>query len=1092
MPQLPEQETDTQDDTAMDKPRNLLRKIAAIALVILLVVVGYTWTVREQIARDLIAEQLAGIGVPATYDVTEISPERQVLTNIVVGDPARPDLTIERAEITLSYGLGVPEIGRITLVRPRLYGSYTDGELSLGSLDPVIFAESEEPTGLPAWDIDLIDGRALFETDFGPVGVKAEGQGQLDNGFTGMIAAIAPQADIAGCRVARATVYGDLTTTSGRLTLSGPVRTAALNCPEYSGRIKDVSIATDITFDADMAGFDADASIAAGAFAGPGIAAAGIAGPLTVAVRDGTINSRFNLAARSVANSNVRAGEFSLEGGLRGRDQFASLDLDAELSGSQINIGRGFTATLAEYEKSAEGTLAAPLLAKIRSALGRKLVDSSFTAAINARKTGDIISLSLPQGSVQGRYGETLLSVSQVQIASTAERTPRMSGNFRFGGGELPALVGRMEQANGRSIFRLKMAEYSAQGSSLAIPELVATQDRSGALGFSGSVQATGPLPGGEVRGLRLPVSGSWSSAGGLSLWRGCTQIGFDTLAFANLELRGQQIALCPASGRPIVSYGTNGLNFAAGAPSLNIAGTLAGTEIRISSGAAGFAYPGAASVKDLLVSLGPQQEENRFAISELKAVLGEDITGSFSGAEIALFAVPLDLKDTTGEWSYAGGVFEIGGASFELVDRSEEPRFNPLMARDAKLSLEDSVILADALLRYPGNESEVAEVSIQHDLTTSTGFADLHVPGVLFDEELQPVDLTPLALGVIANARGSIAGTGRIDWNSDAVTSSGRFSSESLDFAAAFGPVTGAAGTVEFIDLLSLTTAPDQKVRVAAINPGIEVNDGVIGFSLRDGQYLGVTGGEWPFMGGTLTLRPVDLNFGVAERRRYVLEVDGLEAALFVENLELGNLAATGTFDGQLPLEFDELGFGEIKGGLLVARAPGGNISYVGELTYEDLSAFANYAFETLKSLDYDDMRIEMDGPLTGDIVTRIRFDGVRQGAGTKQNFITRQIADLPIRFNVNIRAPFYKLVTTLKSIYDPSTVRDPRELGLLEDDGKRFIPAGAPLQPAEPVLPPPINPVLQDRAIKPDDISDNALGDEEPIQTSDSEDVP
>ena len=1092
MAQPPEQELDTQNDTAMGKPRKLLRKIAAGALVILLVVVGYTWTVREQIARDLIAEQLAALSVPATYDVTEISPERQVLTNIVVGDPDNPDLTIERAEIALAYGFGVPEIGRITLVRPRLYGSYTGGKFSLGSLDPVIFTESEEPAGLPAWDIDLIDGRALFETDFGPVGVKAEGQGRLDDGFTGMIAAIAPQADFAGCTANRATVYGDLTTANGRLSLSGPVRTAALTCPEYSGSIKDVSIAMDLTLDADLAGFDADASVAAGAFSGPGIKGGGLTGPLTVAMRDGTLNSRFDLAAKSVVNSSVRAGELKLEGVLRGREEFASLDLDAELSGSQIDIGRDFAAMLADYEQSADGTLAAPLLARIRSALGRQLVDASFTAAVTARRTGDIVSLALPQGSVQGNSGETLLSVSQVQIAGTAERTPRVSGNFRFGGSELPALVGRMEQANGRSIFRLKMAEYSAQGSSLAIPEMVAAQDRSGAIGFSGSVQATGPLPGGEVRGLRLPVSGSWSSAGGLSLWRGCTQIGFDTLAFANLELTGQQISLCPARGRPIVSYGANGLNFAAGAPSLNISGKLAGTEIRISSGAAGFAYPGAASVTDLLVSLGPRQEENRFAISELKAVLGEDITGSFSGAEIALFAVPLDLKDTTGQWSYTGGIFEIGGASFELADRSEEPRFNPLMARDAALTLEDSVILANALLRYPDNEREIAEVSIRHNLTTSTGFADLSVPGVLFDEELQPVDLTPLALGVIANARGSIAGTGRIDWNSDAVTSSGRFSSESLDFAAAFGPVTGAAGTVEFVDLLSLTTAPDQEVRVAAINPGIEVNDGVIGFSLRDGQYLGVTGGKWPFMGGTLTLRPVDLNFGVAERRRYVLEVEGLEAALFVENLELGNLAATGTFDGQLPLEFDELGLGEIKGGLLVARAPGGNISYVGELTYEDLSTFANYAFETLKSLDYDDMRIEMDGPLTGDIVTRIRFDGVRQGAGTKQNFITRQIADLPIRFNVNIRAPFYKLVTTLKSIYDPSTVRDPRELGLLEDDGTRFIPAGAPLQSAQPVLPPPLNPVLRDQAIKPEDIPDNEPGDEAPIQTSDSEDVP
>ena len=86
--------------------------------------------------------------------------------------------------------------------------------------------------------------------------------------------------------------------------------------------------------------------------------------------------------------------------------------------------------------------------------------------------------------------------------------------------------------------------------------------------------------------------------------------------------------------------------------------------------------------------------------------------------------------------------------------------------------------------------------------------------------------------------------------------------------------------------------------------------------------------------------------------------------------------------------------------------------------------------------------MQITVDGPLTGDILTRLQFDGVTQGPGTSSNFITRQIARLPIRFNVNIRAPFYKLMGSLRSIYDPAAVRDPRELGLLGDDGTRFVP--------------------------------------------------
>ncbi len=116
-----------------------------------------------------------------------------------------------------------------------------------------------------------------------------------------------------------------------------------------------------------------------------------------------------------------------------------------------------------------------------------------------------------------------------------------------------------------------------------------------------------------------------------------------------------------------------------------------------------------------------------------------------------------------------------------------------------------------------------------------------------------------------------------------------------------------------------------------------------------------------------------------------------------------------------------------------------------------------ANFAFDALKSLDYREMRIGMDGALAGEIVTRVKFTGVKQGATAKQNFITRRLAGLPIEFNLNLRAPFLQIISSFKSLYDPAAVKDPRELGLLDA-------AGRPLSPAT------INPPLP--AIKPEDI--------------------
>ena len=76
------------------------------------------------------------------------------------------------------------------------------------------------------------------------------------------------------------------------------------------------------------------------------------------------------------------------------------------------------------------------------------------------------------------------------------------------------------------------------------------------------------------------------------------------------------------------------------------------------------------------------------------------------------------------------------------------------------------------------------------------------------------------------------------------------------------------------------------------------------------------------------------------------------------------------------------------------------------------------------------------------------MRFDGVKQGQGTKKNFITREIARLPLQFNINVRAPFYSLISKAKSIYDPSLIQDPRAAGLLDERGQP-IPQAKRIQP-------------------------------------------
>ena len=1048
---------------------------AALATLLLLAIgAAVLWMSRERIAEDFIAGQLADYGIEATYEIERIGGRRQVLRNVVVGDARRPDLTVERAEILLRYGFGVPRIAEVRLVRPRLFGTYRGGKLSFGALDPVIFTGEEAPFEFPDMRLQVVDGRALLESDYGAAALKLDGSGHLRGGFAGELAITAPRLAGAGCTATGTTLYGQVSIADERPAFVGPLRFARVACPELDLAVERGAIQLDGRADKLLAGFDAEAGLRTGAATYAGADLAGLSGTTRLSWRDGGLTASYDIEGTGLATAPAAVARLALDGSLRARRNFERIEVDAEVDGQGVRPGAALDRALADAAGGARDTLLGPVLERVRRQLAAEGRASRLSADVTVRRTGERMTVVVPQASWRGSSGATVLSLTRFQLATGGPAVARFAGSFSTGGEGLPRIAGRIEQRpDGGVQLEASMASYTAGASRIAVPELVLVQRRDGAIGFAGRALASGALPGGSAENLHIPLSGNWSPARGLALWNDCAALRFDRLQLANLTLERRGLTLCPPGGGAIVRYDTRGLRVAAGAPSLDIVGRLGETPIALRSGPIGIAWPGAISARRLLVTLGPADTASTFAIEDLSAQVGEEVAGRFAGTDVRLSAVKLDVLGASGAWRYADGRLSLSDGSFRLADRTEPRRFEPLVSRGASLSLEDNVIVAEALLREPTTERAVTTVTLRHDLASGRGHADLVVAGLTFDPGFQPTLLTPNAFGVVASVSGTIAGTGRIDWTEEGITSSGRFSSESLDFAAAFGPVRGASGTLEFTDLLGLTTAPNQRLRVASINPGIEVADGEIGIELRNGEVLALTGGSWPFMGGTLTMRPVDLRIGATEERRYVLEIEGLEAARFVEYMELGNFSARGTFDGTIPLVFDAAGNGRVVGGLLVSRPPGGNVSYVGELTYEDMGAMANMAFAALRSLDFNHMRVAMDGDLTGEIVTRVRFDGVSQGEGAERNIATRAIAGLPIRFDVNIRAPFYSLIGSIRAMYDPSAIRDPRELGLLDAQGN-VIRRETEGPPPEPVAPEDLTP------------------DEATIQRRESEEVP
>jgi hypothetical protein len=208
-----------------------LRRIVLVVAGLLLVALIVLWSQRKQIARGYADRYLATHGVTGRYRIADLGFNRQRLTDVVLGDPAHPDLVADWIEVETSVGTGGVGLTGVRGGHVRLRARLVDGRVSLGTLDRLIPKSGGAGTfALPAIRLDLEDARVRLETPYGIVGAKVSGRGRLDDGFDGRVAAATNRLSQAGCTLADGAVALTVTTRNGRPTLSGPVRAGSIAC----------------------------------------------------------------------------------------------------------------------------------------------------------------------------------------------------------------------------------------------------------------------------------------------------------------------------------------------------------------------------------------------------------------------------------------------------------------------------------------------------------------------------------------------------------------------------------------------------------------------------------------------------------------------------------------------------------------------------------------------------------------------------------------------------------------------------------------------------------------------------------------------
>ncbi len=1021
------------------------RSIAlGVALVVLAALIAL-WSARRPIAARVIDRELAKLGVPARYTIGTFGTGRQRLQNVVLGNPADPDLVADWLEAETRIGLDGAKVVGVRAGHVRLRARWVGGKLSFGAIDRLLPAPSGQatPFALPALFVDAEDARLRVETPAGVLGLKVSGRGRLDDGFAGNVALVGETLRLNDCVARGVQAALRVTVAKGAPTVAGPVRLARGAC----GTSRIASVAADI--DARLSpAFDAwrgSARLASGAVAGAGASAKALKGSATFDGNATATEGQADLAASAVRAPGGAARTLAVQGRYRiGAEQ---------LFAGTVTVAGGQIAPrmLAVLDaRTGAGSPVAPLVRQLSLALRQagQAIDGSADLAV--RQAGGSGQLRVTRAALAAASGARLRLGGGSGIAyGWPQARVHIDTAVQIAGGGLPQADVQLAQARAGAPIRGRaiVTPYAAGGARLALAPVTFSAGSGGVTRITTRIDLSGPLGDGRIEGLQAPLDLDWDGRGRLRVDPGCVAVAIQRLAVAGLVLDPLRTRVCPRSGAAAVVTAERGRIGGGGRlPATRLTGRLGGTPLTLAASGSelrlednGFALNGVAA------RLGSPERVTRIDLGQLTGrIVGGGVAGQFAGGSGQIGNVPLLLNAAAGDWNLRGGVLALTGA-MTVDDAAADPRFKTLAARDVTLRLADGTITAGGTLYEPTKAVKVADVRIVHRLSAGAGTADLTVPGIVFTKDFQPDLLTRLTFGVVAEVRATVTGDAHIGWTPEGVTSTGTFATKDAALAAAFGPVSGLSTTIHFSDLLSLASAPAQVATVKTINPGIAVTDGTIVYQLLPEQRVQIDSGVWPFAGGTMTLLPTTLDFAQAGQRRLTFRLDGVAADQFLQQFDFKNLDATGIFDGELPMIFDDTG-GRIEGGRLTVRPGGGSIAYVGDLTQKDLGIWGNIAFQALKSLRYRNLTISMNGPLAGEMVTAVRFAGVTQGEGAKSNFIVRRLQKLPFVFNITIKAPFRGLLDSAQSFYDPSRLLPQ----LLDRERRKAViqpPASAPV---------------------------------------------
>jgi hypothetical protein len=413
-------------------------------------------------------------------------------------------------------------------------------------------------------------------------------------------------------------------------------------------------------------------------------------------------------------------------------------------------------------------------------------------------------------------------------------------------------------------------------------------------------------------------------------------------------------------------------------------------------------------------------------------------VTGAFEAGTLSDPALPGSVSTIAGTWTAQpeNGAPVIRVASAEALltanrPASEDERllFHPMRLADVDAILRQGRLEANGNIVLQAEQRQLASFTAWHEMSEGVGAARINAPAIVFNEALQPYQITERARGVVENVRGPASAVADIAWSRDDLNATGVVQLDGVSFATTTMPIVqNVRGAVAFDDLFALTTPPGQQVSVGLLNPGIAVRDGVVRFRLLPQQRVAIEQAVFQFAGGQLAMQPTTVAIGQDETG-IVLTLSDVDAANLISTLNISDLAATGRLEGAFPLLLTARS-AFIENGELRALPGGGMISYTGNAGL-NATGVTRVAFDALRGFEYDTLALKLNGDISGDVLTEIEFSGRNTGRPVELGSVAPvpglgnvTVRGVPFDFNVRITAPFRRLAQTAASITDPGTI--------------------------------------------------------------------